>query len=85
MKTYPQFYTPPTPLNDLNLLKVVLGDNLRAVRAERRLTQFAAAEILNMGYRHYQRIESGKTDVKLSTLAKLLDFCGARIVFEIQD
>lgn len=50
-----------------------LGRLIRSARRELLLTQATAAERLNINYRYYQDIESGKKNIKISTLFKIIN------------
>jgi DNA-binding NarL/FixJ family response regulator len=47
---------------------------IKTKRTEMKLTQAQAAEALDMNYRHYQDLETGKVDPKLTTLKRLIAF-----------
>ena len=48
-----------------------LGERLRVLRAERKLTQAEAAEAVGMHPVHVSRIESGEANVTIGTLVAL--------------
>lgn len=45
-----------------------LGERIRALRAERQLTQQAAAERADLEIKHWQLVEAGRTNPTLATL-----------------
>jgi transcriptional regulator with XRE-family HTH domain len=49
----------------------VSAENIRRYRQIKRLTQAGAAKLANMSLRYYQKVESGRLDLKCSTLEKL--------------
>ena len=51
----------------------VFGERLKALRKERKLTQKAMAELLDVTERHYQSMESGAVNVPSLTLLFLAD------------
>ena len=51
----------------------ILAERVRKLREEERLTQEEMAEILGCTLKQYQKIELGKVDVPISTLAILSD------------
>lgn len=51
-----------------------IGDCLRWLRHNRGLTQRDCAEQLEINYRHYQNIETGKAEIKLSTLHSICSY-----------
>ena len=50
-----------------------MRSNLKEVRIKANMTQNEVAKILNIGLRHYQRIESGETIGKVETWDMLED------------
>lgn len=52
----------------------LLGLKLKQLRKKLRITQVEAAAGLGMNYRHYQDIEAGKSDIKMSSLLKISAF-----------
>jgi transcriptional regulator with XRE-family HTH domain len=51
-----------------------LGNKLKVLRKNNKLTQAYMANLLNITSRHYQDIEYGKIDLPLSKAIKLADF-----------
>ncbi len=51
-----------------------LGHRLKSLRKNSRMTQVQTADGLGMNYRHYQDIEAGKSDLKMSSLIKIAGF-----------
>lgn len=58
---------------DLPTLRRRLGTNVRRARWAAGLTQEEAAAKTGIDFRHYQEIEQGRVDLKLSTLHALAD------------
>lgn len=54
----------------------IIAKNLKLLRKIHRVTQQELSSKLELNYRHYQSIEAGKVDLKLSTLERLADFFG---------
>ncbi len=54
----------------------IIAKNLKLLRKINRITQQELSSKLELNYRHYQSIEAGKVDLKLSTLERLADFFG---------
>ncbi len=54
----------------------IIAKNLKLLRKISRITQQELSSKLELNYRHYQSIEAGKVDLKLSTLERLADFFG---------
>lgn len=54
--------------------KKELGFRLKFLRKRQRMTQAQTANNLGMNYRHYQDIEAGKSDLKVSSLIKIAGF-----------
>jgi transcriptional regulator with XRE-family HTH domain len=53
---------------------------VKELREARGLSQEAFAERAGLKYKHYQAVEAGrKTDIRLSTLAKLAKACGLEL------
>jgi len=53
-----------------NFLKQ-LGQNLRKERNKKEISQEKLAEINNIDYKYYQRIETGRVNITIKTLYKL--------------
>lgn len=56
-----------------------LAARLRFLRAEQDLTQERAAALIGCDYKHYQRIEAGLKDVRLSTLERIAKAFGVGV------
>ena len=56
-----------------NLLEKI-GQKLKGARLHRSLTQAHTAELLGFDFRHYQNIESGRVNVKFSSLVTIIRF-----------
>lgn len=56
-----------------------LGQRIRALRKERELTQEAAASAADIDAKHWQIIESGKTNTTVATLAAIAGALEVRI------
>lgn len=54
----------------------IIAKNLKLLRKIHRITQQDLSSKLELNYRHYQSIEAGKVDLKLSTLERLAEFFG---------
>lgn len=59
----------------MNTLKI-LGEHLRILRQERKLSQGKMADVLGMSLRNYQRIEHGEINLQALTLCALADYFG---------
>lgn len=68
--------------NDPAYLKLLetLGRNVRALRAERDLTQEAAAERAGVTLQHWSRVEGGKTNASMLTVARIAAALGVEPV-----
>ena len=53
-----------------------LKERLRVLRKEKKETQKQLAAIIGVGYRHYQRFESGENDPTFKDLCALADHFG---------
>jgi transcriptional regulator with XRE-family HTH domain len=62
-------------MNEDKLLKV-FGFNMKVQRMKKGLTQFQLAELLNMHEKHICKIETGKQNVTLKTIAKIATTLG---------
>lgn len=51
----------------------VIAKNLKLLRKINKITQQDLSSLLDLNYRHYQSIEAGRVDLKLSTLERLAD------------
>ncbi len=52
------------------------GDRLRAKRKKRKLSQLEVSKRIQLSHRHYQKIEAGSIDLKLTTLYALSNAIG---------
>lgn len=57
-------------MDEDKILKV-FGFNMKVMRMKKGLTQFQLAEILNVHEKHICKIETGKQNITLKTLAKI--------------
>lgn len=57
----------------MNYLNII-GEKLKTLRKTNQLTQAELAEKVGIDYRNYQDIESGKTNFKIETLEKILNY-----------
>lgn len=57
-------------------LKQTLSENLKRIRAERKLTQEQLAHECGLAVRQYQAIEGAETNATLITLARLMEGIG---------
>ena len=57
---------------DIDLFKI--GDNIRNLREERKLTQLQVVSALGISYCHYARIEQGKRSMSIGMLFNLMDY-----------
>jgi ribosome-binding protein aMBF1 (putative translation factor) len=55
------------------------GARVRALREQRKLSQLDMVRQYGVSLSHYQRVERGAHDVKLTTIAKLADFFGVTL------
>jgi len=55
---------------------IKLGNNLRKVRIEKHITQGDIARLLNVSRGYISKVENGKTNPTLSTIAKLAKAVG---------
>ena len=60
-----------SPDNDFQLYLKQLGGNLKNERIKNGITQEMFAEMNNIDYKYYQRIETGKVNITIKTLYKL--------------
>ena len=49
----------------------LMGSNLKKARIDQGFTQEKLAEINNIDYKYYQRIEAGNVNITMKTLCKL--------------
>lgn len=59
------------PDTDFQLFLKQLGENLKRVRTNKGLTQEFLAEMNNIDYKYYQRIEAGAVNITIKTLYKI--------------
>lgn len=52
----------------------VVGNNLRTLRMNKRLTQLEVVEALDISYNHYAKIEEGMRGMSMKMLFKLINF-----------
>ena len=52
----------------------IMGTRLKELRKERKMTQKAMAELLEVSDRHYQAIEAGSVNIPSLTLKFLADY-----------
>lgn len=71
-------------MNGEDLLKI-FGFNVKVERMKKGLTQAQFAEILNVHEKHICKIETGKQNVTLKTLAKIADALGVKESVLIED
>jgi transcriptional regulator with XRE-family HTH domain len=60
----------------LKPISTPIGPMLRALRAERKISQAELGSRIGISQSHIQKIESGTTDVRLSTLQAILQSLG---------
>lgn len=58
------------------MIEKVLGRNLRRIRKAEKVTLQSVAASTGLSYPALSRIEVGKSDVKVSTLEKLVEYYG---------
>ena len=63
----------------------LVTDKIRAVRKERGFTQGEIAKRLGISQQLISRIESGKENVSLLTLKKIVDGLGAKLIVDIKE
>ena len=54
----------------------MIGNNLRRIRKEKKLSIFTASLELQMSHHHLGDIERGQTNPQIKTLARLTDYYG---------
>ncbi len=59
------------PDTDFQLYLKHIGENLKRVRINKGLTQEMLAEMNNVDYKYFQRIEAGAVNITVKTLYKL--------------
>jgi transcriptional regulator with XRE-family HTH domain len=60
-------------------LRIQIGAELRALRLSRGLSTRALAELAGIGYAHIARIEAGRYNLRVDTVAKIAEALGARL------
>lgn len=60
-------------------LQIAFGKRVRRIRKRCKLSQLDMVRRWNWTLSHYQRIERGKLDVRLSTIKKLADCFGVTL------
>lgn len=60
-------------------IRIELGKRCRALREKRELSQLDVVRHFDFSLSHYQKIERGVLDPRLSTLAKLADVYGVTL------
>ena len=66
-------------------LKQDLGQRIQYLRKERKLTQEALAEIVGIDQKNISKIENGSYHPSLSTLKRIADALGKRLVVRFED
>lgn len=61
-------------MGELSINLIRIGDNLRALRQEKNLTQLQVVDALEISYCHYARMEQGKRNMSIQMLFALMDF-----------
>ncbi|MBL0883790.1 MAG: helix-turn-helix transcriptional regulator [Chitinophagaceae bacterium] len=56
---------------DKDQIKIAFGEHLTKLRKERELSIHQLAQVCDLEYSHVQRIEKGKVNIALTTLAAL--------------
>ncbi len=59
------------PDTDFQLYLKHIGENLKGVRIDKGITQEMLAEMNNVDYKYYQRIEAGAVNITVKTLYKI--------------
>ncbi|MDM1503781.1 helix-turn-helix transcriptional regulator [Myroides marinus] len=95
MKTYPlnqiieeQISTIGTQKRDLFESKIqfeLIGSNIKAIRKEKKLTQTQLGELVGVQKAQISKIENNTSNVKITTLLKVLNTLGARLTWEIEE
>lgn len=55
---------------------MIFNERLKTLRKEKKMTQEAAAMVLGLNYRHYQRLEADGNTPNFSNLVQIADFFG---------
>lgn len=58
----------------MEIKMAILGARLKELRKEKKVTQRAMAQLLNVTDRHYQAVEAGTVNIPSLTLALLADY-----------
>lgn len=53
---------------------IIIGDSLRKLRENRKMTQMDVVHALEVSYCHYARIEEGVRGMSIKMIFKLMDF-----------
>lgn len=53
---------------------MMVGENIKKLRKQKKLTQNEVAKVLNISSQAYCRYENGQRELSLETLCKLADF-----------
>lgn len=53
---------------------MMVGENIKKLRKQKKLTQNEVAKVLNISRQAYCRYENGQRELSLETLCKLADF-----------
>lgn len=61
----------------------IIADRIKAVRKQKGLTQFGLAKKLSVSQQIISRIESGRENVSILTLKKIVDTLGAKLNIDI--
>jgi len=64
---------------------MLTGEKLRAIRALRGLSQIELAEMAGISPTSLATFESGKSDMRASTIVKLCEALGVKIVYMVDD
>ena len=62
-----------------------IGKRLKQLRQNAKLTQVQLAKTVELDYRHYQNLEAGHSNFKITTIKKLADFYGISIANFFED
>lgn len=66
-------------------IRTELGERCRLLRQRRKLSQLDVVRHFDFSLSHYQKIERGVLDPRLSTLAKLADVYGVTLSTLLKD
>lgn len=55
---------------------MIFNERLKALRKERGMTQMEAATVLNLNYRHYQRLEADGNTPNFGNLVQIAELFG---------